>query len=84
MKGSIDKMTLRIANTEKEISEKESIHNQLQQQRTVYESVENWMNQPIATSHILRNTWDIEKPIKNEKRVMEDRKRRIRITDTTE
>lgn len=41
MKGSIDKMTLRIANTEKEISEKESIHNQLQQQLTMYESVEN-------------------------------------------
>lgn len=39
MKGNIDNITIRIANTEKEINEKESIQNQLQQQLTVYESV---------------------------------------------
>lgn len=84
MKGSIDNITIRIANTEKEINEKESIQNQLQQQLTVYESVYKPFIQSIATSYLLRNTRDYENPIKKEERVMEGRKRTIRLTDTTE
>lgn len=83
MKGNIDNITMRIANTEKEINEKESIQNQLQQQLTVYESVYKSFIQSIATSYLLRNTRDYENPIKKEERVMEGRKRTIRLTDTT-